>query len=115
MNRPDPSDTDIDRLLGDLEAPVPPSDEFRRSLIEELRRRLAHRRGEGGLPEGWALCPFTAFCIAEQRVPRIVGANCPCLHAAPALKLLSAHGLPLHPRPCTGLRLRAETGVAPPL
>jgi hypothetical protein len=107
MDRLDPDDRDLDSLLGTLEgADVSPSPVFRNELVAQLGRRLALRRGEGDLPTDWALCLFDRFCVAEQRLPHLIAANCPCLRVAPILRLFKSHGLPIHPRPCAGQRLR---------
>lgn len=109
MNRRDADDEyDVARLLGELQEPVQPSASFRAALMEELQRHLAPRRGEGEPPEGWALCPFEVFSIAEQRLPWVVRANCPFLWAAPLLGALKDRGLPMHARPCPGLPLFLE-------
>ena len=113
MAQLDPDDRDVDSLLGTLEsADVTPSPAFRDELVEQLGRRLALRRGEGGLPGDWALCPFDRFCIAEQRLPRVLAANCPCLRGWAILRVLKAHGLPLHARPCAGQRMRTVAVVS---
>ena len=106
MDRLDPDDRDLDSLLGALDSTkVSPSPVFRDELVEQLGQRLALRRGEGALPTDWALCPFDRFCVAEQRLPRLIAANCPCLRGAPILRLLKSQGLPIHARPCAGQRL----------
>ncbi|HLZ70017.1 MAG TPA: hypothetical protein VKV26_08940 [Dehalococcoidia bacterium] len=98
---------DVEQLLGDLEAPVATDAGFRAGLEHELAARLAPRRGEGPLPEGWAYCPFDRFCIAEQRLPRQVRMHCPCLHAGAVLRLFAGGQTPVHARPCPGRALRA--------
>ena len=109
MNRPDADDDyDMRRLLGELEEPVEPSATFRSQLMEDLQRRLAPRRGEGELPEGWAVCPFERFSLGDPRLPGFLGANCPFLLAAPLMRMLKRSGVPLHIRPCPGLRRRLE-------
>ena len=109
MNRPDAGDDqDVGRLLGEIEEPVQPSGAFGRARTDDLQRRLAPRRGEGDLPEGWAVCPFERFSLGEQRLPRFIRANCPFLRAAPLMMMLKRSGVPLHVRPCPGLRLRLE-------
>ena len=109
MNRADADDDhDVGRLLGELEEPVRPSATFRRALTEELQRRIAPRRGEGELPEGWAVCPFERFSLGDPRLPRFLGANCPFLLATPLMRMLKRSGLPLHVRPCPGLQARLE-------
>jgi hypothetical protein len=114
MDRPDSPDRDMDTLLGRLEAtPVPLPDGVRGDLIEQLARHMALRRGEGDLPANWALCPFDRFCVAEQPIPDLARANCPCLRGAPLLRLLKSHGLPIHARPCAALRLRQAAAAAP--
>ena len=109
MNRADADDDhDVGRLLSELDEPVRPSAAFRGALMEELQRRLTPRRGEGELPEGWAVCPFEQFSLAESPLPWIVRANCPFLRAAPVMRTLMKYGVALHARPCPGLRLRLE-------
>jgi|GEM_PF-2873954 hypothetical protein len=112
MDRPDLDDRDVARLLGALqEAPVLPQGAFRQGLVEQLGRRLALRRGDGDLPADWSLCPFDRFCVAEQPIPHLLAANCPCLRGAPILRLLKSKGLPIHARPCAGQRLRQAAAV----
>lgn len=115
MARPD-LDDDMDRLLGGLETvSVQPPAGFRDGLTEELGRRLALRRGDGELPADWALCPFDRFCVAEQPLPHVARANCPCLRGAPLLRLLKARGMPVHARPCAARRLgQGARAAAPP-
>ena len=109
MNRPDAADDyDMGRMLGELEEPVQPSATFRRLLMEDLQHRLAPRRGEGELPEGWAMCPFERFSLGDPRLPRFLGANCPFLLAVPVMRLLKRSGVPLYVRPCPGLHARLE-------
>lgn len=99
-------DRDLEYLFERLEQPVEPSPEFRLALEEDLQGRLAERRGEGTVPEGWALCPFDVFCVAKQRLPSTFRRNCPCLHAAPILHLLKNQSAAIHVRPCAGIALR---------
>jgi hypothetical protein len=111
---PDRDDGDVDRLLGGLEAaPVTLPDGVRGDLVERLARHMALRRGEGDLPATWALCPFDRFCVAEQPLPRLARANCPCLRGASLLRLLKSHGLPIHARPCAAQRLRQAAASSP--
>lgn len=107
MNADDLSPTsDVERLLDALDAPVAADTAFRDALSRELAERLAPRRGDGPLPDGWALCPFDRFCFAERRLPRRVRMHCPCLHAAPLLRRFAGGQTPVHGRPCAALALR---------
>jgi hypothetical protein len=104
------NNTDVEHLFAALEEPVTPVPSFRAALEHELDAGLAPRRGMEPLPEGWALCPFDRFCVAEQRLPALVRRHCPCLHAGPVLRLFVGRPASVHARPCTGLALRAAGG-----
>lgn len=105
--------SDVELLLDELDAPIAADAAFRNALAQELAGQLAPRRGEGPLPDGWALCPFDRFCFAERRLPRRVRMHCPCLHAAPLLRLFAGGQTPVHGRLCAARALRGVGEAAP--
>lgn len=102
-------DESLEALLSVERDAALPRPEFKAALLRRLREELHALQGTPPLPE--ALCPFERFCWAEQRLPRRLRANCPCLLAAPLLHALTARGVPLRSRPCPGLAARERAAV----